>query len=474
MKAIQFIKLVIFFFCIVACTNNHNETTKDINDTDTSITGATNVVADTFETGKVITHVICKADASQSYALYIPAKSNNEILPVIYFFDPHGDGSFPLNKYKTLADVYGFILIGSNNSKNGNDWSTAETIWNTLFDDSQKRLRINTNRIYLCGFSGGAKVATYIALHHNEIKGVIANGAGLPDITHAGNFGFSFTAIAGEGDLNMTDLVAIANGLDQTRTRHRIIFFDGIHEWAPESTMSTAFIGFQFDAMQEKIIPVNNKFISNYIVNSKKNIDGYLKVNNFLNAEGECNLSINMLNDLSNSFNWFKEKDASLKHDPVYQQQWQAKQKLLVTEQNLKDEYGQQLQNGDMNYWIKTINEIKQEAKAATAEGAMYKRLNAYLSLAFYSISNQLIKGHRDVDAQYFVNLYKLADPDNSEAWYFSAILDARNNSTGKTKLDLLKAISNGFNDRTRLLQQPEFQNAGLQLNLNEIESKMK
>ena len=89
---------------------------------------------------------------------------------------------YPLNKYKSLADVYNFILIGSNNSKNGNDWPTAENIWNILFDDSQKRFKINTNRIYVCGFSGGAKVATYIALNHNEIKGVIANGAGLPDI----------------------------------------------------------------------------------------------------------------------------------------------------------------------------------------------------------------------------------------------------------------------------------------------------
>ena len=44
-----------------------------------------------------------------------------------------------------------------------------------------------------CGFSGGAKVASYIALHDNNVKGVIAGGAGLPDETQAGNFNFSFT-----------------------------------------------------------------------------------------------------------------------------------------------------------------------------------------------------------------------------------------------------------------------------------------
>ena len=153
-----------------------------------------------------------------------------------------------------------------------------------MSNDSQKRLKINTNRIYLCGFSGGAKVATYTGLHRNQIKGVIANGAGLPDILNAGNFNFSFTAIAGEGDLNMTDLVAIANGLDQTQTRHRIIFFDGIHEWAPENTMDIAFAGLQLDAMREKIIPVDNSFVSSYIADSKKRIDDFIKQNNLFKS----------------------------------------------------------------------------------------------------------------------------------------------------------------------------------------------
>jgi len=475
MKPIQFISLILLFVCIISCANNHSNSTEDSDDIDTSILSGSNAHStDNFETGKVITHVSCKADPAQSYALYIPAKGNKEALPVVYFFDPHGDGSLPLDKYKSLADVYNFILIGSNNSKNGNDWGTAENIWNILFDDTQNRLKINANRTYLCGFSGGAKVATYLALHHDQIKGVIANGAGLPEITQAGNFNFSFTAIAGEGDLNMTDLLAIANGLEQTQTRHRILFFNGIHEWAPESTMNTAFEGLQLDAMQKKIIPPDNVFIDNYVNTSRKTVDKYLRANNYLKAETECTLFINMLNGISNGVNWFNEKKVAIKNNPAYQKQSQEKQKLLVTEQNLKDEYQQRFQQGGMDYWIKTIKDIKARAEAATPEGAMYQRLEAYLSLAFYSISNQLIKGNQNNDAQYFVDLYKLADPTNSEAWYFSAILDARNNNSKATEDDLLKAVSLGFTDKTRLMQQSEFQQSGLTINLWEIENKMK
>ena len=147
--------------------------------------------------------------------------------------------------------------------------------------------------------------------------------------------------------------------------------------------------------------------------------------------------------------NWFKEKDASLKNNPVYQKQWQTEQNLLVTEQNLKAVYMQQFQQGDMNYWVKTINDLQTKAKAQTAEGAMYQRLLAYLSLAFYSISNQLITGNQNKEAQYFVDLYKMADATNSEAWYFSAILNARNNNAKATQDDLLKAVAYGFTDKT-------------------------
>ena len=101
------------------------------------------LVTSSFPTGKLIKNITCNKDASQSYALYIPITKGNHTLPVIYFFDPHGDGNFPLTKYISLADKYGFILIGSNNSKNGNDYSMAENIWQHLFADTKARINID-------------------------------------------------------------------------------------------------------------------------------------------------------------------------------------------------------------------------------------------------------------------------------------------------------------------------------------------
>jgi hypothetical protein len=474
MKGCKIIILLGLFFYSIACASKNSTSSENENVAADTTTSSTILVTDSFEAGKVIAHVACKTDASQSYALYIPSKGNREALPVIYFFDPHADGSLPLNKYKNLADKHSFILVGSNNSKNGNDWSTAENIWNTLFSDTQARLRINSNRMYTCGFSGGAKVASYVALNDNGIKGVIVGGAGLPDGTAPGNFHFSFTEIAGEGDMNMTDLVELNNELNRTQTKHCIIYFDGKHEWSPENIMNVAFEGLQFDAMREKLLQQDNSFISDYIAKSKKRINDYVNSNYLIKAERECTLTINLLEGLTNEVSWFKQKDASLINNSEYKKQLQVQQNLLNTEQNMKAVYTQQFQNGDINYWTKTISDLQSKANEQTPEGAMYQRLVAYLSLAFYSISNQLIANNQNNEAKYFVALYKMDDPTNSEAWYFSAILDARNSDPKSTENDLLKAVENGFNDKTRMEQQPEFQRMANQIDFVKIESKMK
>lgn len=456
-----------------ACANNAARPVEQQMPVKDTVVAAPPARPDSFAIGKVIDTVTCRADAGQSYAAYIPSTGNKKAWPVIYFFDPHASGSLPLNKYKELASKYGFLLIGSNNSKNGNDWQLTEAIWQILADDTKKRFNIDPRRIYTAGFSGGAKVAGYVALNHpGLVKGVIANGAGLPDGAAAGNYDFSFTALTGEGDMNMTELVGISAAFDKTNTRHRIIVFNGKHEWAPAKTMEVALTGLQFDAMLKKQIPVNEALIKSFAANSKKTVERYTSASNLVKAVAECNLANSLLQGVSPGAGWFANKAASLSAQPVYKQQAQAQQQLLAREEQIKAQYMQQFQQGDLDYWKKEIADLQTKAKATTPEGAMYQRLLAYLSLGFYSFSNQLVGNHRDVGAEYYVNLYKIADPTNSEAWYFSAILHARANNMAAVEADLLKAVEYGFNDKTRMRRQDDF--AGRGIDFGKIESRMK
>jgi len=473
MKSIHLIGLSIVLLYSQACAGDNGTAKKTEPVSKDTVVAIPPAPPDSFAVGKLIDTVSCTGNASQSYALYIPAVQNKTAaLPVVYFFDPHASGSLPLRKYRQLANTYGFILVGSNNSKNGNSWDQADAIWESLFADTKRRLNIDPQRIYTAGFSGGARVAGYVALQHPEIKGVIANSAGLPDGAEAGNYGFSFTAIAGEGDMNMTELVAINAAFDKTSTPHRIILFNGKHEWAPEATMNEAFAGFQFDAMRNKALPVNEALISSFTGSCKNAVEKSSRENKLVQAVAKCSLCINLLKGVSNDLSWFEQKAATISNQPAYRQQLQVQQQLLQKEQQIKGQYMQEFQQGDINYWTRTIDDLQAKAKASTADGAMYQRLLAYLSLAFYSYSNQLIKNNQNEPAQYFVTLYKMADPTNSEAWYFSAILQARKNEVKGAESDLLKAVACGFNEKERLRSQPEFHSVGI--NFGKIEKGMK
>lgn len=397
---------------------------------------------ETFPTGAVIDTVKCKADTTQSYALYIPAKHSGA---VIYCFDAHGAGVLPLNNYRTLADKYGFILVGSNNSKNGNDWQVTEKIWQTLSKDTRERLPLDTGHIYTCGFSGGAKVAGYVALHHPGIRSVIVNGAGLPDDTEPATFPFTYTTLAGEGDLNLTDLLAFHNALDTTHTRHHLILFDGKHEWAPAAAMDIAFAGIKAD---EGSTPAD------FISQSTLRLDADMHTNQLLKAEAECRLVLSYLNNENN----FKDRLNSLLNDPLYKKQYNEQIAVLLKEQQTKEQYNDQIMTTDTAYWPRTIRALYTGTKLPSFEGAMHQRLLAYLSLMFYSVSNHFMVSHNDDIARHFVGLYQQADPTNSEAYYFSAILYARAGDTDNAERELQQAVKNGFRDHTRFLEQPEFQ----------------
>lgn len=424
------------------------------------------------EAGKITTRVACQADASQTYAVYIPLKGNKGALPVIYFFDPYGEGALPLAKYRLLAEEYGFILVGSNNSKNGNNWQATQNIWQHLFDDTQQRLKINSNRMYTCGFSGGAKVAGYVALNHPGIKGVIAGGAGLPDGTPAGNFAFSFTGIAGDGDMNMADLADFCSQLDNTTTKHRMLGFDGKHEWAPLPTMAIAFAGLQLEAMQQGLVAKNDAAISQYVTQSRQRVNTFNQLKQLIKAAQECTIALSYLSGISGDAAWFKQQLTALKSNSVYQSQLQQQQQLLKKEQAIKAGYMQQFQQGSMQYWQQAIHDVKAALSVKNEEGAMNQRLLAWLSLAFYSISNQLISSNQNAGAQHFVDLYLLADPTNSEAYYFAAILCARGQNTQATENNLLKAATCGFTDKARMEQQPEFKS--LHINFAAVEKEMR
>ena len=177
--------------------------------------------------GQIVPTVTCEADPSQSYALYLPAAySPARLWPLILAFDPGGRGSVPVERYQRAAERYGFIVAGSNNSKNGSQ--DLATIVRVLSTDVGARFRIDPKRIYTAGMSGGARVAFIVALGAPDIAGVFASSAGYPDSKARKTLPFPVFATTGTEDFNHLEMRLLDRELT---TPHFLAIFDGGHTW---------------------------------------------------------------------------------------------------------------------------------------------------------------------------------------------------------------------------------------------------
>jgi dienelactone hydrolase len=210
--------------------------------------------------GQII-DVTCASDAAQSYALYLPATyTAAKRWPVIYFFDPGGRGRRPLELYKDIAETYGFILAGSNNSRNfSSDQGKAV---NAVWQDTHARLGIDEHRSYASGFSGGARVAGAMALSGptGEVAGVIAHGAGYPsNRTSKDDLPYFFAV--GDQDFNWPEVINIRREREEQGLPYRVRVYSGRHQWAPASVMEEAVQYMNLKAMQAGNLAADEAFI---------------------------------------------------------------------------------------------------------------------------------------------------------------------------------------------------------------------
>jgi len=192
-----------------------------------------------FETGAVIPSIVLQSNSSETFALYLPkGYSDSAKLPVIIFFDPHGDGALPLNLYKELADEFHFILVGSNSSKNGMNMQQAKQVADNLVAEVKTRFSINKKSITLCGFSGGAKVALISAAENSSVSSVIYCGA-VAQLTPT--HPLLFLGFAGTRDMNYTDVVSFGWDLMSNSAKY-MIEWNGKHEFPDAKTFKDAFV----------------------------------------------------------------------------------------------------------------------------------------------------------------------------------------------------------------------------------------
>lgn len=220
------------------------------------LTGVTGIFAtgaeQAFVPGQVVASVTTLADSSQNYALFLPSQYRaDRAWPLLLAFHPGARGVAFTELYKDVANDYGYIVAASNTSRNG-PWAPSLAAAQAMLQDVGQRFSVDPARLYATGFSGGARVATQIALQSGGFVGVIASGAGFPDAATRRTVRFDVAATVGRDDFNYGELRALDRAL---ASPHRVFYFDGPHTLPPATVARQAVEWLELRAMIRGLRP---------------------------------------------------------------------------------------------------------------------------------------------------------------------------------------------------------------------------
>jgi hypothetical protein len=219
--------------------------------------------------GQIVADVKCAADPSQSYSLYLPSNySPDRAWSLLVGFHPAARGRAIVETYQAAAEKYGYIVAGSNNSRNG-PWQVSATSIQAMSGDLGQRFNIDPKRFYLTGLSGGARVAMGVAAGTKAIAGVIASSAGYPDSQPRKSLPFAVFGTAGTEDFNYIEMRLLDRALT---TPHRVVVFEGGHTLPPAPVAMDAIEWLELQAMKSGAKPRDEPLIDQLLARRQQAI----------------------------------------------------------------------------------------------------------------------------------------------------------------------------------------------------------
>lgn len=392
------------------------------------------------------------ADTTQSYKLYLPTGYNNKKKwPVIFMFDPHGSGYLAVEKGIEAAEKYSYIVVGSNNSKNGIQNLTAIT--DALFTDVLKRYPVDESRIYVAGFSGGGRAASSLALSSPKVRGIITCSAGLPGFDPmTASRKFEIYATAGKHDFNYDEVVAISRQLDQTDWRHLVTSFNGGHAWPPVSFINEAVAWFNINAMRDRLIPTDKQFLRQIHDEILMKTEQLLASGQFISAANGCSNGIAELDGLFN-IKMLRKKLESIQKMEEYGFEKQKAERVKFTEMKLRDAYMQNLTNQDVRWWTNEINSLNDRIahEKDSLNRQMYSRVKGFLGIVCYSYTARAINSGDYSIAEKCLDVYQVAEPKNPDCYFFRSLLFDKQNKAKEASENLAIALILGFSDSSKM-----------------------
>lgn len=416
--------------------------------------------------GEVVDKVACKSDPSQSYALFLPpGYSADKKWPILYAFDPVARGTVPVKLFKDAAEKFGYIVAGSNNSRNGIDISE---IVKTFWADTHERFSVDARRVYTTGFSGGARVASAVALSYpGAVAGaIVASGGPGPNFNPVSAKQLVFFVTAGSEDFNFPEMKQLGRRLDALGVTNQVVIFAGSHEWPPAELCGEAVEWLEVQAMKSGTRAKDEALIDERLnlqakrarqcEELQRNYDAYLE-NEAAVREFRGLRDVNEFAAAAARLKSSKEVKAALKAELAEESdQATLLAKLETLLAQLKDASTYPETMAELKANLSDLAKKADESKSLAERNVAHRVLQA-LRVQMYEEAFALRqrKDYASVPAK--LELAAMISPKDPRVFYDLATAYARAGNKGRATAALGKAIERGFSDLARIEENEDF-----------------
>jgi dienelactone hydrolase len=421
--------------------------------------------------GSVVSKLECLDNATQSYSLYLPSNyTPDRRWPMLYAFDPAARGKTAVEVYQAAAEKYGYIVAGSNNSRNGPgapQMEAAQAMWN----DTHHRFSIDKDRVYVTGLSGGARVATSFALYCSTcaVAGVIAHGAGYPAGVNSkvANDRFVYYAAVGDVDFNYPELARLRKKKEEQGAPFKVKVYPGPHQWAPPEIVEDAIAWLELKAMQSGTEKADPALISKLFAATQAEAAQAEQRSDTLTqyyALRSLVVDFKGLEDASE----FESKMAALKTSRQWKSALQREQHAMDLQDSLVAATSAdlaQLASADQEMQItlrhritSTLADLRRRAHSRDSDSAVYSRAFTELFIQGMEAGQDEFRNNRLSSAAAYFELMAEGAPD--QTWPLVTLAETRVRAGNKKAAlkALEEASRRGMKHPEALAQDPELQ----------------
>ncbi|HEX5707388.1 MAG TPA: tetratricopeptide repeat protein [Pyrinomonadaceae bacterium] len=431
--------------------------------------------AEELPKGAVVARVVAASDPAHSYALYLPSSyTPAKKWPILYAFDPVARGSVPVERYKAAAERFGWIVVGSNNSRNGPMQPSVDAA-KVMWDDTHARFSIDERRHYATGFSGGARLATSLALLCDRcMAGVVAHGAGFsPRAELSSTPPFAFFGAVGRDDYNYPELFALDETLSKLGASRRVVSFDGTHQWATPEVCEESVAWMELQAMRAGARAKDEAVIEELWTKelarareAESARDLYAALRRYrslaetfagLRSVGEAEQSVARLVETKEARRGREDVRDEMKRQEQFTRRILGLAQARRAPANL-DEEGNAAVNAAASF-RGLVSELRKQAAGErdTGERRVARRSLGGAFAQFYEGAEALRRSGKDAEAVFQMeNAAELA-PDNAHVLFELASAYAANRQKKKAVETLTRAVEKGFSDADRLANDKAF-----------------